>query len=178
MSRPERPAARRAEALELPFPGSDGAGDTGRVASLNRSNGGVPKLPVAEARATRDGLEGDRQRNRVHHGGPDRALCLYSAEAIAALRREGHPVSTGSLGENVTITGLDWTRLVPGVRLSIGEAELEVTDFAYPCRTIRKSFDAERFSRISQKTHQGWSRVYCRVLREGMIRSGDLVRLL
>ena len=178
MSRSDRSAARRSEALALPFPRSEGGGDIGRVASLNRSNGGVPKLPVPEARATREGLDGDRQRNLVHHGGPDRALCLYSAEAIAALRQEGHPVSTGSLGENLTITGLDWTRLVPGARLSVGEAELEVTDFAYPCRTIRKSFDAERFSRISQKTHSGWSRVYCRVLREGMIRCGDLVRLL
>lgn len=58
------------------------AGTVGRVASLNRSDGGVPKLYVSEARITRSGMEGDRQRNLKHHGGPDRALCIYSEELI------------------------------------------------------------------------------------------------
>src|SRR5687767_2906146 len=52
----------------------------GRVVSIHRSDGGVPKLAIPAARITAAGIEGDRQRNLKHHGGPDRALCLYSLE--------------------------------------------------------------------------------------------------
>jgi MOSC domain-containing protein YiiM len=79
----------------------------GRVARLNVSDGGVPKLPVAEARLTPTGLVGDRQRFPLIHGGPDRALSLFSLEIIERLRAEGHPIEPGSTGENLTVAGLD-----------------------------------------------------------------------
>ena len=153
-------------------------GARGSVVSLNRSLGGVPKHPVAEARVTRSGLEGDRQRNRRLHGGPDRALCLYSAELIAALRAEGHPIEPGSVGENVTIAGLDWRLLVPGARLAIGDTEVELTSYTMPCKTIRHAFRDGRSNRISQLAHPGESRVYARVLREAVVRIGDPVEVL
>ena len=56
---------------------------------ISVSDGGLPKLPVPEARITLDGVEGDRQRNRDVHGGISRAVCLYSLEVIEALQREG-----------------------------------------------------------------------------------------
>ena len=34
------------------------------------------------------------------------------------------------------------------------------------------------YSRVSQKRHPGWSRVYARVLVEGALRAGDGVRIL
>ena len=163
---------------EVRLPAVATEGDRGRITSINRSHGGVPKHQVREARVTRSGLEGDRQRNLKHHGGPDRALCLYSEELIAALREEGHPIAPGSVGENVTVFGIDWRLMTPGTRIALGEVIIEVTSYTAPCRTIRESFDAERFTRISEKSHPGWSRVYARVLVEGLLRSGDEVRLL
>jgi len=145
------------------------------VASLNISDGGVPKLPVARARVTPAGMEGDRQRNLKYHGGPDRALCLWSLELIEALRAEGHPVSPGSAGENMTVSGVDWGRVVPGARLRLGDVLVEVTSYTDPCRTIRASFTLCRAGRISQRTHPGWSRVYARVLEEGDVAAGDSV---
>ena len=153
-------------------------GATGTVVSLNRSPGGVPKLPVAEARITADGMEGDRQRNLKYHGGPDRALCLYSAERIESLRAEGHPIAPGSTGENVTIAGLDWSRVVPGVRLRLGGVVVETTSYAEPCRTIRGSFLGGRSGRIGRKKWPGWSRVYARVLVGGALRVGDVVEVV
>ena len=58
----------------------------GRVVQLSVSNGGVPKLPVPAARITENGLEGDAQRNLEVHGGPERAVCLFSMERIRALQ--------------------------------------------------------------------------------------------
>lgn len=149
-----------------------------RIASLNISAGGVPKRPVAEARVTVAGLEGDRQRDRRHHGGPDRALCLYSLECLDALRAEGHDVSPGSLGENVTVAGLAWDVVQPGVRLALGDVSIEITAFASPCKTIRGAFADENFTRVSQKARGGWSRVYARVLGGGVLRAGDGVTIV
>ena len=145
------------------------------VHSINVSAGGVPKLPVPDALLTVNGVTGDRQRNRWFHGGPKRAVCLYSLERIDDLRTEGHPIEPGSLGENLTLRGLPWESVVPGMCLTIGETELEVTYFTKPCKTIRKSFTGGNIQRIAQALNPGWSRVYARVLREGVVRVGDPV---
>ena len=153
--------------------------DSGRIVQLSVSPGGVPKRPVPEARVTALGLEGDAHRDREHHGGPERAVCVYSMEAIRALTAEGHAIAPGTLGENVTVEGLDWPRVQPGARLSLGEAVLlEVTRYTSPCFNIKAAFVGGEFSRVSQKRHPGWSRVYTRVLREGTIRTGDPARLV
>jgi MOSC domain-containing protein YiiM len=143
---------------------------------INVSDGGVPKLPVPEARVTVEGVAGDRQRNRAAHGGVDRAVCLFSLEVIEALRVEGHSVAPGSCGENLTLAGLDWARLKPGDRLRVGDAvRLEIVSFTSPCDNNACWFLDGDFKRISQKRHPGWSRLYARVLAEGMVRKGDAV---
>jgi MOSC domain-containing protein YiiM len=146
----------------------------GRIVQISISPGGVPKLPVAAARVTTEGVEGDAHRNRQHHGGPDRAVCLYSMEAIRALVAEGHVLAPGALGENVTVEGIDWSTVEPGTRLLLGSGVLlEVTRYTTPCFNIKAAFVGGEFGRVSQKRHPGWSRVYTRVLREGAIRTGD-----
>jgi MOSC domain-containing protein YiiM len=152
---------------------------TGYVHQINCSRGGVPKLPVAEAELTRAGLVGDVQAKRLIHGGPERALSLYSLELIENLRAEGHPISPGAAGENVTVAGLDWSRLAPGSRLAIGdEVVVEITKYANPCPTIRGAFAGGAFKRISQKLRPGESRLYARVVRAGRISAGQPIRLL
>ena len=80
---------------------------TGAVVGLYASGGGVPKLSIPEAVVGVGGVEGDSQGHRVHHGRPWQALCMYSAEVIEALREEGHPISAGAAGENLTVEGID-----------------------------------------------------------------------
>lgn len=150
----------------------------GSVAAISVSGGGVPKRRVSGAQVSRLGLENDAQDDKEHHGGPERAVCLYSLERIRSLQTEGHPIDIGTAGENVTIEGIDWDRIAPGATLKIGdEVLLEVASFTNPCKTIRASFIAGEFIRIAQKLHPGWSRVYARVLQEGQIRFGDPVEV-
>src|SRR3712207_3007859 len=105
----------------------------GHIFSLQTSQGGVPKLPVREARVTTHGLQGDRQRDTVHNGGPERALCLFSLEARLHLQVEVNPIYPGSTGENVTVAGLDWAAIVVGDYLTLGEDVLvHVTQYATP----------------------------------------------
>lgn len=149
----------------------------GRITGLQRSAGGVPKLPVEHVHVNSGGMEGDRQANRKYHGGPDRALCLYSQERLDALSSEGHPVGRGALGENVTIAGLLWELVQPGTRLRLGAVEAEVTAYAPPCKVIAPAFSGRQFSRVSQAVNPGWSRVYVRILVEGDLSVGDAVTL-
>lgn len=151
----------------------------GRLACINVSSGGVPKWPIATAEVRVLGVVGDRQAKPSIHGGPDRALCLWSLEIIEALQREGHPVEIGSTGENLTISGLTWAALAPGTRLRVGaELTIEITDYTTPCRTIWSSFRFRRYGRISQKKYPGQSRLYARVLQGGGITTGDEVVVL
>jgi len=149
------------------------------LVSINRSAGGVPKRRVDGAKVSRLGLQEDAQNDKKHHGGPERAVCVYSLERIHALQDEGHPIDVGTAGENVTVEGIDWDLVVPGVRMKLGdEVVLEVASFTTPCKTIKESFIDGRFVRISQQLHPGWSRVYARVLSEGEIRFGDPIELV
>jgi len=149
------------------------------IFQLNMSKGGVPKIPVREAQANWLGLVGDLQRDTEHHGGPERALCLYPLEHIIALQAEGHPVFPGALGENITTVGLDWTRITPGTRLRLGEnVVIEITRYTTPCETIATSFRDGRFVRVSQKVHPGWSRVYARVLQPGRLQIGMPIEIV
>jgi len=148
----------------------------GRIVQISVSPRGVPKLPVPRARITRLGVEGDGHRRVPYHGGPERAVCVYAMEAIRALQTEGHRIVPGTLGENVTIDGLSWDEVVPGRRLLLGnDVLLEVTSYTTPCRTIMRAFKDRAYGRISQARHPGWSRLYTRVLAEGVIAAGESV---
>lgn len=155
----------------------DPPGSRGAVYGVHTSAGGVPKRPVAEAVVEREGIVGDGHHDRSH-GGPDRALCLFSLEVIERLQQEGHPIAPGTAGENVTVVGLEWSGVWPGAHLRIGEVEVEVTQYTTPCKTIRASFQDGAFNRIHPARFPGESRVYARVLRTGRIRPTDPVEIL
>jgi MOSC domain-containing protein YiiM len=151
----------------------------GYIFQLNYSDGGIPKRPVREAQLTPTGLACDRQEHLKFHGGPERALCLYALEHITQLQDEGHPIFPGSIGENVTVVGLDWSVLQIGSRLALGdEVIVEISSYAVPCQTIAGSFIDGEFKRISQKKHPGESRLYARVLQVGRLEVGQTVRVL
>jgi MOSC domain-containing protein YiiM len=145
----------------------------GTVFAVNVSDGGVPKRSQQSAVVGRAGLEGDRQQDLRHHGGPDRAVVLYSLELIQALQSEGHPITPGSIGENLTLSGLDWGSLRPGTRLGINDVVLEITKAADPCRKLISSFAGGQCGRVSEKSHPGWSRLCAKVVQEGTVEVDD-----
>lgn len=149
------------------------------VHQINVSNGGVPKTPVSRARITENGVVGDDHNDKKHHGGPERALCLFSLEVIERFQDEGHPIAPGYAGENLTISGLDWAEIVPGSKLALGDEVIaEITRYTSPCATNAAWFKDGDFTRMLQSRHPGESRVYARVTRSGEITEGDTVRLI
>jgi MOSC domain-containing protein YiiM len=149
------------------------------VHQINVSDGGVPKRPVREAMVRERGVEGDWQRNLKVHGGQDRALCLFSQDLIERLQDEGHLIEAGFSGENLTLAGLEWEKLKPGDRLQIGpDVQVEIMSYTAPCDLNARWFRDGDYRRISQKKNPGWSRVYAKVLREGLVTPGDAVEIL
>ena len=140
---------------------------------VNISDGGMPKHPVAEARVTANGLDGDRQRNLKYHGGPKRAVCIYSEELYEWLRDLlGRDLPLGSIGENFTTAGLDLGGLKPGDRLRVGGCVIEFTGVRIPCNQLKK-WDPDLPELIVGRS--GW---VAKVIEEGTVRPGDPITLL
>ncbi|MEC7461486.1 MAG: MOSC domain-containing protein, partial [Candidatus Thermoplasmatota archaeon] len=139
--------------------------------------GGVPKPAVPHLHASVNGCVGDRQRDLKHHGGPTRALCIWSREVLLALRDEGHPVRPGDVGENVLVQGLPFSELAAGDVLELGAVRARLTGPAPPCRTIAAAFTSGSFRSIDAKRHPERTRWYTEVVVEGILHPGDAVVL-
>ena len=137
------------------------------LAQINISNGGMPKKPVLFAHVGKRGIEGDKQKNLKYHGGPDRAVCLYSEEFYARLREQGIGLESGSVGENFTTRGLDLNALKVGDQLRFGECLIEITKVRKPCRRLNQ-WHADLRQTI--KGQSGW---VAKVIEEGIVRPGD-----
>lgn len=147
----------------------------GTVARINASEGGVPKRAVPGGTITTAGLVGDRQADRLHHGRPFQALCLWSSEVIAELAADGHPIEPGFAGENLTLSGVRWIELRPGTTLRIGTVEAELFHPAVPCAKQAGWFSDGDFSRLHHEHHPEWTRWYAWVRDPGEVRPGSEV---
>jgi MOSC domain-containing protein YiiM len=143
------------------------------LVQINVSNGGMPKISVAEAKVSRDGVAGDWQNNRKYHGGPDRAVCLFSQELYTWLAEQhGITLQPGSVGENFTTIGVDLQALSKGDRLRVGQCVIEITEVRVPCKSL-----LQWNSKLPQviQGHSGW---VAKVIQEATVRPGDEIELL
>jgi len=153
----------------------------GRIVSVNVSRGGVPKLPVEATWVGPLGLEGDGHHEpEPMHGGVDKAVSIYSTEAISRVEADGHESFPGAFGENLTIEGIELGELSNGDQLAIGGSGLliEITGFANPCQKLAHYFQGAHVGRISEKAHPEDARRYARVLVEGRVAAGDRVEIV
>ena len=115
------------------------------------------------------GITGDAQADRVHHGGPDKALLAYSADHVRAWESElgEAEIPDGGFGENLTCTGFSETYVCIGDRWRVGEVLLEVTQPRQPCWKLgRRWRRPELVKRIVETGRTGW---YLRVVETGQL---------
>ena len=144
-------SALRAAGDALRAAGAYGTWTRGSVAQLSTSGGGVPKRAVEQVDVDFGGLIGDRQATRRHHGRPWQALSLWSAEVIDDFAGDGHPISYGSAGENITVTGVEWARVRPGAVLEVGPVRCDVVAFASPCKQNARWFRGGDFNLMDRR---------------------------
>ena len=138
--------------------------------------GGVPKPSVDSIDVETLGIKGEIIRDKKHHGGVDKAVCLLTQDVLQQLQNHGHPIAGGSTGENILID-VSCESLRPGVQLKFHEVQLEITMAASPCKTIGESFIDQNFNELSDKKYPGRTRWYARVLVEGVIHEDESVTI-
>lgn len=151
------------------------------VVQISRSQGGLPKRGLRQARIGPLGVEGDRHAHPKIHGGPHQALLIVCAEVVEELSEEGYPLFFGALGENITTRGLDRRTLRQGQRYRLGsEVVIELTKPRGPCKALDvyderlKSvvYDAEVKARNPQSPRWGMSGFYASVVTGGLLLPG------
>ncbi len=134
---------------------------------------GIWKSPVAGRVAVRGvNLDGDDQADRRVHGGPDKAVYVYSVEDYAWWARElGRELEVGTFGENLTVEGVELAALVIGTRWLVGSTELEVAQPRQPCFKLGiRMGDAGFVDHFDEAARYG---AYFRIIREGDVGAGD-----
>jgi MOSC domain-containing protein YiiM len=151
----------------------------GQEQTLQRKNRvertGIFKLPVDRpVQVTKLGLERDVIVSKKHHGGPDQAIYIYGEPDYEWWSWElGKNLEPGTFGENLTISGLESATFNIGDMLQIGDVTLQVTAPRIPCNTFAARMnDPHWVKKFRQAERPG---LYCRVLQEGMVQTGDTV---
>ena len=152
----------------------------------------ILKAPLASAEVGTLGLRGDAQKEKKHHGGPQKAVLVYGAAHYAAvwdavldphaaahadaLREMSDEVDAsiytcGAFGENLTIDGLTERTVCLGDVWRIGSCELEITEPRGPCGTLtRRWMRPALLQEVHQTAAAGW---YNAVRRDGVVAAGD-----
>lgn len=139
---------------------------------------GFRKSPVTEpVWLAYGGLRGDEQADRIHHGGVDKAACVYPVEHYPHWR----PVlalpelAPGTFGENFTTTGLVEETVCLGDIFEIGEAQVQVSQPRQPCWKLARRWRIKSLTAMVEET--GRTGFYFRVLRHGWVARGQEFKL-
>lgn len=122
-------------------------------------------------------FEGDGQGDLVHHGGREKAICVYPYEHYPFWENElQRPLDYGALGENLTIRGLLETDVCIGDVFELGKAIVQVSQPRQPCYKLTIRYGVPE---MILKVHQtGFTGFYFRVLKEGIVSKNDGLSLL
>ncbi|CAM3990276.1 MOSC domain-containing protein [Helcobacillus massiliensis] len=139
------------------------------VTTRGRLISGIAKEPVeGPVEVLSQGIWGDVQGDRQHHGGTFKAVYAYAREQREALAESlGREFPDGFFGENLVTTGIDTDGAVIGERWRIGTTVLEASCVRTPCATLAERTGDPRFGR--RFTDHGMPGAYFRVIEEGEI---------
>jgi len=127
---------------------------------------GIEKRAIEEGHFLVDfGIEGDAHAGRWH-----RQVSLLSYDKVRAFNERGANVIDGAFGENLVVEGIDFRSLPVGTRLYAGTVQMEMTQIGKECHS-----HCAIYKRMGEciMPKEG---VFARVIREGIIRPGDVMR--
>lgn len=117
---------------------------------------------------SRTNFEGDRQADLVHHGGADKAVCVYPADHYGywedVLKKK---LPEAAFGENLTVKGLTEQEVCIGDTFKLGEALVQVSQPRQPCFKLAKKLNQKDM--VLKVRDTGYSGFYFRVLEEGIV---------
>jgi MOSC domain-containing protein YiiM len=123
------------------------------------------------------GLSGDGQADLVHHGGPDKAVCVYFERHFPYWEEWlGNKLSYGAFGENWTLSEWSEQDLCIGDVLQAGNVVVQVSQPRQPCFKLGIRHERPELTAHVQQT--GFTGFYFRVLQEGEIGAGEDLKLV
>lgn len=136
------------------------------------------KEPVTHTvRVAALGLQGDEQVNLSVHGGLTKAVYAYPHEHYAYWEAQSPllgglaALPFGSLGENLTLSGLLETEVFIGDELHFPDCVLRVTEPRQPCGTFNAAMGDKLAAKKMAQT--GFSGFYLAVRKAGTITAGE-----
>ncbi len=147
--------------------------ESGRPSAIAKSRQGEP------VHITATGLAGDSQADLSVHGGPDKAVHIYSADHLSRLARAfpgtRRPWAPGAMGENLSVAGLTEHEVCVGDVWAWGGVRLQVCQPRMPCWKIDEHLGVEGIAAyIDAHSLTGW---YCRVVEPGVAGEADPLTL-
>lgn len=140
-------------------------------------NTGICKQRTDEAYLKKEGFHGDGVGDLRHHGGPDRAVCVYPYEHYALWEKEfENPLPSSNFGENLTVTNMLEQDVHIGDIFRLGEAVIQIAQGRVPCSTISKRTNNPIL--LKRMIQTGFTGYLCRVLEEGIVREDSKITLL
>lgn len=142
---------------------------------------GICKSPVnGRIFLGREGLIGDAQGDRQHHGGLEKALHHYAFDHYAywlgVIGERTILDRPGAFGENLSTAGLTEDEAALGDTFRIGQAVIQISQGRQPCWKLNARFDVSDMALQVQRTgFTGW---YYRVIEDGFIDIGDELLLV
>ncbi|EOO27183.1 cytoplasmic protein [Bacillus cereus BAG1X2-3] len=122
-------------------------------------------------------FNGDGQADLVHHGGVDKAVCVYTGDHYPYWEKElNQDLVYGAFGENITVSGMREEDVCIGDTFELGEAIVQVTQPRQPCFKLAKKYNIPKLPLYFQET--GYTGFYFRVLKEGWVSSVDTLKRL
>jgi MOSC domain-containing protein YiiM len=160
-----------------------------RAAALVINGRSVPtaigKQPVAgPVEVLPLGLVGDEQADLTVHGGLSKAVYAYAADHYAFWQRVraqarvspwDEALPPGAMGENLTVEGLDETRLWIGDRLVLPGCTLAVSEPRMPCFKFNAAMGFAQAGKMMAQS--GYCGTYLLVIEPGSVQAGDAARL-
>jgi molybdopterin adenylyltransferase len=139
------------------------------VVSTNISvNKGTTKKSVPEIRIDRFGVIGDA------HAGPwHRQVSILSREILERFSSQlDRTFVPGDFAENITVSGIDLSKVAPLDKFKMGSVELEVTQIGKKCHG-----DGCAIYQQVGKCVMPVEGIFCRVISPGNVRPGDTITL-
>jgi len=138
---------------------------------------GICKKPLmGPAYLGKTGFDGDGVGDLKHHGGPDKAVCVYSTDHYHYWEKIlGAALPLAPFGENLSVSNLDEAAVCIGDIFQIGTTVVQISQPRQPCSTLAARFG--RSDMVKLVVDSGRTGYYFRVLEEGFVEAGNVLIL-
>jgi MOSC domain-containing protein YiiM len=117
------------------------------------------------------GFDGDGVGDTRNHGGPDKAICVYSLDHYPFWEETlGIKLPPAAFGENLSVSDLNEDDVCIGDIFLLGTTTVQISQPRQPCNTLAARY--YRNDLVKLVVNSGFTGFYFRVLQEGEVKVG------